>query len=318
MKNILIIILLLGTFTISCKKTSEKTLLNTTKSDTVFLKEQEVIFISPSDKSIKNLKEKQGDDFYTIADDANNYFSEATSYLDSLKISYRNFDDSKIIGFRTNKKFVSIPSHKSPWYLIFYKNGKFKTLDLINIREEFPNFFSSETSNSNKNLDSQKIISSIAGEKYFIVEEKSYDLNNDSFMDKIIILGNKEDINPQDPDTRIAPIIVLLNERNKNYKIFKNENIYPNNYGDAFKKLAVKNHFFTVELYNEIPNESSTYKYITFKYDEKTNEIVLSKYGENIDWNDGKKDNTLCSDKNFGKISFQDFNSNDIRDKCSH
>lgn len=318
MKNILIIILLLGTFTISCKKASEKTLLNTTKSDTVFLKEQEVIFISPSDKSIKNLKEKQGEDFYTIADDANNYFSEATSYLDSLKISYKNFDDSKTIGFQTNEKFVSIPDHKSPWYLIFYKNGKFKTLDLINIREEFPIFFSNETSNSNKNLDSQKFISSITGEKYFVIEEKSYDLNNDSFIDKIIILGNKEDINPQDPDTRIAPIIILLNESNKNFKILKNENIYPNNYGDAFKKLAVKNQFFTIELYNEIPNESTTYKYITFKYDEKTNEIVLSKYGENIDWNDGKKDNTLCSDKNFGKILFQDFNSNDIRDKCSH
>ncbi len=316
MKNILIIILFIGSFTITCKKTSEKISLNTSKSDTVFLKEQETVFISPSDKSIKKLKEKYGDDFYTIADDANNYFSEATSYLDSLKISYKNYDDSKIIGFRTNNAFVKIPNYKSPWYLIFYKDGKFKTLDVINIREELPKFFGN--SKSDNNLDTQKIISSIAGNKYFVVEEKSHDLNNDSFMDKIIVLGNKEDINPQDPDSKIAPIIILLNDHNKNFKILKNENIYPNNYGDAFKKLVTKNNFFTIELSNEVPNESSTYKYITFKYDEKSKEIVLSKYGENIDWNDGKKNNTLCSDKNFGRILFQDFNSNDIREKCSH
>lgn len=118
------------------------------------------------------------------------------------------------------------------------------------------------------------------------------------------------------PIIKTAPIAVLLNNQNKNYKILINENIYPNDFGDAFRNLVVKNHFFTVELSNEVPDKYISEKYITFKFNEKSKEILLSKYGENIDWNDGKRDNILCSEKNFGKILFQNFSSNDIRNKC--
>lgn len=316
MKNILIIIICICAFTQGCQKSSEKVLSVSMRSDTVLLKNQEIIFISPNSKSIENLKKKYGDDFYTIADDANNYFSEASNYLDSLKISYKNYNDDKIIGFKVNDKFIEIPKNKNPWHSIFYKNGKYKAVDLINIREEYLKFFNSGNYTNLKNLSTKKIIDSIAGSKYFLVEEQDCDLNNDTYRDKIVVLGNKNDIDPQNPHTKTAPIAVLLNNQNKNYKILMNENIYPNDFGDAFRNLVVKNHFFTVELSNEVPDKYISEKYITFKFNEKSKEILLSKYGENIDWNDGKRDNILCSEKNFGKILFQNFSSNDIRNKC--
>ncbi|MDR2238211.1 MAG: hypothetical protein LBE92_18965 [Chryseobacterium sp.] len=254
----------------------------------------------------------------TNANYINNYFSEASGYLDSLKTPYKNYEDNKIIGFKHNNEFIRIASFKSPWYLIFFENGKYKTLDMINIKNEYPKFFNHQEHTALKNLDSKKIIDSIAKSKYFTVEEKDADLNNDTFTDKVIVLGNNDDIDPQNPNTKVAPILILLNEQNKKYRILTNENIYPNDFGDVFKKLVIKNQFFTIELTNEVPDNYSTDKYITFRFDGKLNEIILSKYGENVHWNDGTQNNILCSEKNFGKLSFQEFNSNTIRNQCSH
>lgn len=313
MKN-LFLILLMSVFSLSCKKSQETTTLSSSKSDTIILKNNDILFISPNEKNIEDLKKKHGEDFYTIADDANNYFSEASSYLDSLKVSYTSYNDDKIIGFKKGNQFIEIPKYKNPWYVIFYDNGNFKTLDLINIREDYSKFFNLKNSVS---LDAKKIIDSIAGKRYFVVEEKECDLNADHLKDKIVVLGNHSDVDPQNPDTKIAPILVLLNQQNKTYKILENENIYPNNFGDAFKKLVITNQFFTLELSNEVPNQYISEKYITFKFSENAHDIILSKYGENIDWSDGKKTNILCSEKQFGTILFQDYSSNEIRDKCS-
>lgn len=316
MQKILIILIFTRSLSVSCKESTINVSATTSKSDTILLKEKEVVFISPSEKNIQILKKKKGDDFYIIADDANNYFSEATNYLDSLKVSYKNYDDDKIIGYEVNNKFIEIPKYQNPWYAIFYQNQKFKTLDLVNVQNEYSIFFNKKELSNPSNLNPQKIIDSIAGNKYFVVEEKTHNLNNDTFMDKIIVLGNREDVNPQNPDTKIAPIIILLNQQDRSYKILKNEFIYPNDYGDAFKRLVIKNNFFTIELSNEVPDKYVSEKYVTFRYNEKSKEIVLSKYGENINWNDGRKNNILCSEKNFGKILFQDYNSNNVNGKC--
>ena len=190
-------------------------------------------------------------------------------------------------------------------------------MDLINIRKEYSKFFNKKKYTNSANLNSKEIIDSIAENKYFLLDEKECDLNNDGFTDKIIVMANNDDIDSQNSEAKIAPILILLNEQNKEYKILSNENIYPNNFGDAFRKLVVKDYFFTVELSNEVPNNYITEKYITFRFDEKTKKIVLFKYGQNIDWNNGKKDNILCSEKHFGKILFQEYNSNHINEKCS-
>lgn len=312
MKNKLIVPILILSLIISCKKNTDKKLSVASQLDTIFLDKKEIIFITPNTKTIDSLKNINGENFYTIADDADYYYSIATNYLDSLKISYKNYNDDKIIGFKTENQFIEIPKYKSPWYVIFYQNKKFKTLDFIDVQAEYSKFFNLVNPSS-----SRKIMDSIAMEGYFVVEKKKHDLNEDTFIDEIIVLGNNEDIDPQNPDTKIAPIIILLNQKNKKYEILKNERIYPNNYGDMFKKLEVKNHLFTVELFNEIPDKYTIEKYITFSYREKSKDIILLKYEENINWNDGTQQHILYTEKDFGKVLFQDFNANTIHEECS-
>ncbi|MVN91371.1 hypothetical protein [Mucilaginibacter aquatilis] len=316
MKNSLLAILII-IFSTGCNRSKKNQASVYLKSDTVVLSKDEVVFISPSDNSIESLKKKHGDDFYTIADDANNYFAEAANYLDSLKVSYKNFDDNKVIVFNQNNKVIQIPRHTSPWYVIFYKNGKYETLDMINVQEDYPKFFNDKSPVDHDNLNVKHIIDSIAKKKYYVVEEQECDINTDGYDDKIIVFGYNGDINTQDPATKIAPVALLINEQNKRYKVLVNGNIYPNNFGDAFKKLAVKNNFFTIELLNEIPDQYLSEKFITFTFNETTKEVVLSKYGENINWSDGRKDEIRCSDSDFGKILYKEYDSNTIKAKCS-
>lgn len=315
MKNLLLTVLITF-FSVACNKSQEKTTAASVKSDTLVLNNNDIVFVSPGDKTIAALKKKTGEDFYTIADDANNYFFEASTYLDSLKVSYKNAEDTKVFAYKKDNKTVAIPKHNSPWYAVFYKDGKYETVDLINVREAYPKFFGNPVAKSSGTLDSKTVIASVAGNQYSVVEEKDCDLNNDHFTDKIVVLANNRDPDPQDPDTKIAPILILLNDQNKKYEVLKNEKIYPSSFGDSFRKLVVKDRFFTVELFNEVPDEYTSEKYITFRFSEPSKEIILSKYGENTVWNDGKKTNTLCSEKNFGKILFLDYSSNDIRTQC--
>lgn len=70
------------------------------------------------------------------------------------------------------------------WF--FYRNGSYKTLNLIDIKEEYSKFFSKKISANSVNLNTKKIIGSVAGKKYFLLAKKDFDLNNDAFKDKII------------------------------------------------------------------------------------------------------------------------------------
>jgi hypothetical protein len=279
MKNLLLTVLITF-FSLACNKSREKTTSAPLKSDTLVLNNHDIVFVSPGDQTMAALKKKNGEDFYTIADDAGYYFYEASVYLDSLKVSYKNADDTKVFAYKKDNKTVAIPRFKSPWYALFYKDGKYETVDLINVREEYPKFFGNTVAKSSGTLDSKTVIASAAGDQYSVVEEKDCDLNNDQFTDKIVVLANNRDLDPQDPDTKIAPVLILLNDQNKKYDVLKNEKIYPNSFGDSFRKLVVKDRFFTVELFNEVPDEYTSEKYITFKFSEPSKEVVLSKYGE--------------------------------------
>lgn len=66
----------------------------------------------------------------------------------------------------------------------------------------------------------QKNIASILSKGYFLVDKQECDLNNDSFNDLIVVFGNNKDVIPNDPETKIAPIVVLINQKsNKLYSI---------------------------------------------------------------------------------------------------
>ncbi len=122
-----IFLLLIGCFLIiSCQKTKTggKTNPDTLfATDTLYLKENTVLLFYPRNRTIDSLKNKHGDDFYTVADDANFYSAEIIKSLDSLKVPYRNISDSiKIIikNPQGQKKEVKNTNKDWYWYVVTY------------------------------------------------------------------------------------------------------------------------------------------------------------------------------------------------------
>jgi hypothetical protein len=181
-----------------------------------------------------------------------------------------------------------------------------------NWRDSFLNSQSKKVVNndSNKITDISAFTKSIETKNFSLVKKQSVDLNGDGKKDEILIFGNNQDFNSEDNKTKSAPIIVLMNDGNNSYSKYENNNIYPNDFNDFFQKLVVKDNYFTIELSNESPDEYTSSKYLTFKYEKNNKNIILYKYLEVIDWSNDKPTNLNYSEKDFGTISFQNFDTN--------
>ena len=161
-----------------------------------------------------------------------------------------------------------------------------------------------------------ELIKRIENTKIFILK-KSYkcDLNQDNLEDTILVFFNKHSrFNQEDIDWTVAPIIVLLNKGNKLYKMSYNSTIYPNSFDDYFSNITIKNNFFTIELGNVVPDSYDYKKYITFKYDKQKKDIFLHRYGEIINWWESKPTNTQLTKKDFGEISFEEYDEDVIKE----
>lgn len=168
MKNLFLIIFLAifsFSFPISCKK-DERPNIKIENKDTLFLKENTILFISPSVKKFEELKKQYGEDYYTIADDANYYYSNATGYLDSLKEKYLNLNENIIIAYKDGLKTKVVPKQKNNWYSILYNKKKLKIIDLVNFKKEHTLFFNDTSTLEEKlkiwygtylNTDSEKL-----------------------------------------------------------------------------------------------------------------------------------------------------------------
>ncbi|MEW5675957.1 hypothetical protein ABGT15_06550 [Flavobacterium enshiense] len=158
----------------------------------------------------------------------------------------------------------------------------------------------------------EQIIKKYSGTKYDLTQQKECDLNNDGLTDVILIFANKEDVLSGFPETYIAPIVVLLSSTS-NYIEFCNYNIYPNNFGDYFKQLVVKENYFTIELGNEVPDEYEEKKYVTFKCENY--KVRLHRYGSIINWDeDNTKTERSITKADFGTIEFEKYSSNTIHE----
>ena len=161
-----------------------------------------------------------------------------------------------------------------------------------------------------------ELIKRIENTKIFILK-KSYkcDLNQDNLEDLILVFFNKHSrFNQEDIDWTVAPIIVLLNKGDNLYKMSYNSTIYPNSFGDHFGNISIKNNFFTIELFNQVLEKYDSEKYITFKYDEQKKDIFLHRYGEIINWWESKPTNTQLTKKDFGEISFEEYDEDMIKE----
>ena len=142
-------------------------------------------------------------------------------------------------------------------------------------------------------------------------------INEDELEDMILAFDNKYThfSATGDIDWTVAPIIVLLNKGNKLYKMSYNSTIYPNSFDDYFSNITIKNNFFTVELGNVVPDSYDYEKYITFKYDKQKEYLLLHRYGKIINWYEkGESINTQLTTKDFGEISFEEYDEDTISD----
>ena len=98
------------------------------------LKEKTVIFISPDSTEIENLKTKQGDDFYTIADDVMYYRSKLFEVTDRMKIKTL-FTDERLIRIitPTDSLEVNMNMSETKWHYIFYDGKSIIEADIFEI-----------------------------------------------------------------------------------------------------------------------------------------------------------------------------------------
>lgn len=149
---------------------------------------------------------------------------------------------------------------------------------------------------------------------YTMITQKQADINQDGKTDKITVFGtqwNKE-INPN--DSKVFKVVVTLSNNENKFITLINDNIiepyYPDNVASGFSDIKIKDNYFTVEQANgggDIIDRS----FITFKYDKLKKGIYLHKYSvltTERSSGDEKEYKIEKSTKNFGLISFENFN----------
>ena len=181
-----------------------------------------------------------------------------------------------------------------------------------NWRDNFIEKQSQKRQENAKITNVSNLIKSLQSKDFSLIKQQTCDLNEDGNQDEILIFGNNKEYKPEDNSTKSAPVIVLINDGENSYTQFQNKNIYPNDFNDLFQNLVIKNSYFTIELSNESPDEYTSNKYVTFKYQKNNKNIVLHKYSEITNWSDGKTNNIIYSDKDFGIVLFNDFSSKNI------
>lgn len=161
------------------------------------------------------------------------------------------------------------------------------------------------------------IINSLKSD-YQIEKKKQCDLNGDGFNDIIMVFQPLGSFSPDDELTMDSPVYVLINNGKNQFQVYRNKNIiysfFPNSPAEGFTDLVIKDNFFTIE---QIEGGGWLFvnSYTTFKFDKKTQKIVLSKYGKSYTDRrnpEGVIPDQIYTSKNFGTVHFTDFNAEEL------
>ena len=218
----------------------------------------------------------------------------------------------------------------------FFKktNKDFKNLDQLFVKIDYSKFIIEFEDKSNINAkiffdrlfqtdESLKKISKVVDENFkipngfYILDSTIINLKGIKY--KILTLERNEIKNKENAQHNSNPVIILEKTDNTYYKKADNYNLvfkYDDNCpADGYGGIINKNSFFTIQ---QIFCQDFMFvnSYITFKIEEKTNEIYLHKYGE--EYTDrSNPDNKLTiktwSIKDFGTIKFEDVNENFLK-----
>lgn len=190
----------------------------------------------------------------------------------------------------------------------------------LGIKEKDTKEIANDTLSANRTKDYiEDYKAKYKAKKYNRRVEKDCDLNMDGQMDKIIIFEPSEIANNK--RIKESPVCVFI-KKEKGYDVYENKNIiytsFFNSMAEGLQDLVVKDNYFTFEENNQA-GEVRGNEYITFKYDLKSNEIVLHKYSVELISVDGENDKTFTYGKEvFGKILFNDFDIDKIKEKINN
>ena len=209
----------------------------------------------------------------------------------------------------TEVKILNI--YDANWYGIFYDNNlkTHKIVNLIDFENEYNEFFKSKDYNSSHNnkLTLENLNSKMLN-NYNLLKNLKYDINNDKLIDELNVYE------PKINSLKDFPVVVLINNGNNNYIEFQNSNIVlpinSNCLSDGFQNLVIKDNYFTIEQ-NICGGWFFADQYTTFKYDLKTNKIMLHKQSKSLtDRKDPDKEipNEVLTVKDFGNVEFQNYN----------
>ena len=222
-----------------------------------------------------------------------------------------------------NMYYFEFPSTELPYYKK-YRNGDkkgdyeeflkndFTTPEDIVITEE--GIIQNDNGEMIQFKNITEVINRIQKSKLFTLKKMYlHDLNQDGDKDIFLVFKNNNDLKSDDDKTLVAPVILLIHQGGDKYKFFHNEKIYPSMEGFFFKRIALKDNFFTIELDTEVPDKYTAEKYITFKYSK--NKIVLHRFGDITYWWDERKpSNVQATQKDFGEILFEDYDPEKINE----
>ena len=234
--------------------------------------------------------------------------NKATKFEIYDKDGYTNLRDDKSVSSKiidkinSGEEVVIIESVDNEWWKIKTAKNQIGYVHKSRIRIKTEN-------------NTLKEISKNDGFK--IVFEKKCDINQDGENDKIIVNATdfKKKINPTDYKKYIMSI-QILDKIYKNNKII--EDYYPDNVAAGFTDIKVKDNYFTIEQVNG-SGSGIVKEFTTFKFSKEENKILLHKYTriETLR-NSGDEDEKTYnySIKDFGRISFEDYDFETILKKC--
>lgn len=219
---------------------------------------------------------------------------------------------SKIIDKLISGEEIKIIESLDDWWYIKTKTGKTGYVHKSRVRVK------EENNSILYNINTFK--KDLQNKGYVISIEKKCDLNQDGQEDELLIFEPKQlAINSGTDITMNSPVCILLNKGNNDYLVYKNLDIIyttiSNCPSDGFQNLVVKDNFFTIEQ-NTCGGWYLIDEYTTFKYDRNTNQIVLHKFGQSFsDRKNPDKEipDIILSNKNFGTVLFENFNSKTIK-----
>ncbi|OWP82686.1 hypothetical protein BWK59_14535, partial [Flavobacterium davisii] len=258
-KTLLLIILNLFLFT-NCKENKEnKNSTNTTTEIQTSFTNKEYTEIVQQDNIFK----------LSCATKSNNIkLTDKTLYLEIVEpINYEiekidNVSQNEIKIFLKNETFYylvkTVDENKKISYWQNYDSNTNK------IDTDFSFYAIEKTNLSNANLEKEncnnddndyKLLndSKTKIDGFELVFNKETDLNSDGIKDKIFVLKNKLDFNPENIETQKSKIILFLSDKN-NFKKLINTSIFPNSLNDLFDTIEINKNTIKIKLFNEVPN----------------------------------------------------------------